>query len=206
MAIYMILDVETTGLPERKNTYQIGEAAYHDYKNTDKYNRSRVVQLSYELYDLNRKKIKSFNSIVKPNNFKIPIQSVKIHGICDEIAQTKGVEIDKIFDEMHNDLQTVNKIVGHNVCFDKHVVLSELYRIKKMETINSMLQKEYVCTGELTKNIIDKKYYKNRLKMGKLGEVYYCLFGKNPSCVHNSEYDVKYCAEIFFKIMDMGIY
>jgi DNA polymerase-3 subunit alpha len=199
---YMVFDVETTGLPIRRNHWTKDEDQYYDYKDSSKYDSSRIVQLSYELYDANKSKVKSVDCIIKPNGFSIPNESVKFHGINDEIANSKGVGINIIFDELNNDLKSIEKIIGHNVLFDKQMLLSELYRYKRNDIIDLLHQKQFVCTGEMTKNIIKIKYYRNKLKIPKLGDIYNHIFKREPEKLHNSAYDVKYCAEIYFHLIN----
>jgi DNA polymerase-3 subunit alpha len=73
--MFLIFDTETTGLPK-------------NYKApvSDSDNWPRMVQLAWQLHDVDGKLITAKNFIVKPNGFDIPIGVSNIHGITTERA------------------------------------------------------------------------------------------------------------------------
>ena len=63
-----------------------------------------------------------------PNGVKITKESENIHKITDEISQTKGVDIKKELIDFNKAIITADIIVGHNISFDKKVIMAECYR------------------------------------------------------------------------------
>ena len=87
--MYLFFDTETTGLPINWN------APISDFSNWP-----RIVQIAWAHYDENGKEIKSKSYIIKPENFFIPIESARVHGITTEIANEKGVAIKAVLNEL----------------------------------------------------------------------------------------------------------
>jgi len=111
--------------------------------------------------------------------------------------------------EFMADMLQCQYIVGHNVDFDKKMILSELYRLGKLDSFASILVDErFVCTMKKTINVckittISKKGYPY-YKFPKLTEAYENLFGYKPSgeALHNAIIDVVICLRIFCKLGD----
>mgnify|MGYP000580039483 CR=1 FL=1 len=68
--MYLIFDTETTGLPKN------WRAPISDTENWP-----RCVQLAWQVHDEIGNLIESKSYIIKPDNFDIPYESEKIHGI-----------------------------------------------------------------------------------------------------------------------------
>ena len=77
--MFLIYDTETTGLPSNWKAPL-----------TDSENWPRLVQLAWQLHDVNGKLLSRGNKIVKPDGFTIPFTSSKIHGITTERAEAEG--------------------------------------------------------------------------------------------------------------------
>ena len=116
--MFLIFDTETTGLPK-------------NYKApvSDSDNWPRMVQLAWQLHDVDGKLITAKNFIVKPDGFDIPIGVSKVHGITTERALKDGVALDIVLTEFLADLQKTTYTVGHNVEFDINIVGAEFYRL-----------------------------------------------------------------------------
>ena len=115
--MYLIFDTETTGLPNN------WKAPLTDFDNWP-----RLVQLAWQLHDIKGDLIEKNNLIIRPDNFDIPYNSTKIHGITNEIAQRKGLDIDDVLEQFIQTLEKTNILVGHNVEFDNNIVLCEFIR------------------------------------------------------------------------------
>ena len=76
----LIIDIETTGLPNRKEL-KFGE--YPLYSDNTKYDNCRIVQISYMLCDNKLEKIEMNDYIIKVN-FNIP--NINFHGITNKIS------------------------------------------------------------------------------------------------------------------------
>ena len=55
-------------------------------------------------------------------------ESSKIHGITNEISETQGIELIKVFNEFFDDLKKVDNLIGHNIEFDINMIKVELMR------------------------------------------------------------------------------
>jgi|688.fasta_scaffold624918_1 DNA polymerase-3 subunit alpha len=189
----MVIDIETTGLPEKISFYK-----YYDYSQIEKYNSSRIVQIAWNLYNNNGKIIKSFDSIIKPNNFIIP--NHEYHKITNEIANETGNNIEDVLIKLNNDLEGVNIIVGHNLMFVENIILNEAYRNGLQTLIDEIKKKKKVCTGFGTENLLKIELAHGKYKMPSLEELYLWCFKKQIDNIHNSKYDVGHIAECYFYI------
>ena len=117
--MYLIFDTETTGLPKKWNA-----------PITDTDNWPRCVQLAWQLHDNNGKIISDSSCLIKANDFDIPFESEKIHGISTELSKQIGLELDDVLNSFLNDLNKTKYIIGHNLKFDLNIIRAELYRSK----------------------------------------------------------------------------
>lgn len=193
----LVFDTETTGLPTERNP------SIFDFEKWP-----YIVQLSYIVYDTNKNIIlENFDSIIKlQDNIEIPEETTKIHGITKEISNTRGIPISIALIKFNKDLLSADVIVGHNLSFDKRVIMVECMRNKIQQNFNFKRDKkpEY-CT---MKNSVDickiekltsdgEKYF----KYPRLSELYLHLFGETPKGIHNSIIDVIICLRCYVKLV-----
>jgi DNA polymerase III epsilon subunit-like protein len=191
-----VFDTETTGLPTERNPSII---ATHKWP--------YIVQLSYILYDTDNNIIENYvDRIIKiPNNIIISKESENIHKITNEINKTKGVEIKRELVEFNETLALADIVVGHNISFDKRMIMVECIRHKIQQnfTRNSIRKPEY-CTMKNSVNIckilIQGRNGSEYYKYPKLMELHKYLFGNIPDGLHNSMVDVLVCLRCFGKI------
>jgi len=194
----LIFDTETTGLPK-----QIKYNKYYSYTDLNKYDSCRIVSICWYIYD-DTNNIKSFYNIIKPNDFIIDNNSIacKINGITQEIANDKGINITDMFDQLKEDLYDIDRIIAHNINFDKHILLAELFRHNKQDIIDLFLTKELYCTMEHGMPITNIKFKNsNNLKSPKLIELYKHFYNEEFDGAHNAEADVIACARCYFKMI-----
>ena len=203
----LVFDTETTGLPKSKI---INPEALQLWPH--------IVQFSYIIYDTVLNDIvESSDSIIKmPENVIIPEESIKFHGITDEISLLKGVEIDAILNEFFYHLRNVDELIGHNVSFDINMVKVELLRLIYSDNFQNE-KKEYKynlhflnnfknisCTLQDSIELCNikalTKYGKEYLKYPKLVELHYKLFEMTPNNLHNSFNDILVTLRCFMKM------
>lgn len=204
----LFIDLETTGLPKQKKLYHGGKV-FHKYYNLEKYNKARIVQLSYIIYDNNRNMLNEYDYIIKPNGFtSIPQKSIDIHKITYEKAMEEGVELSIVLDELYKNLDRVNMIVAHNIRFDKSVLLSEAFRMKNMKFVRKLTYKPTFCTMIKTRDIckLPSNNY-DGYKNPKLNELHFHLFRHRvkPGILHNSLNDIRITAKCFYKLLRKGL-
>lgn len=193
----LVFDTETTGLPTERNP------SIFDFEKWP-----YIVQLSYIVYDTNKNIIiENFDNIIKlQDDIDIPEETSKIHGITKEISNTRGMPISIALIKFNKDLQSADVIVGHNLSFDKRLIMVECMRNKIQQNFNFKRDKkpEY-CT---MKNSVDickiekltsdgEKYF----KYPRLSELYNHLFGEVPKGIHNSIIDVIICLRCYVKLV-----
>jgi DNA polymerase-3 subunit alpha len=116
--MYLVFDTETTGLPKKWNAPL-----------SDSDNWPRCVQLAWQLHDSKGVLISSHSYLIKPDNYNIPYESEKIHGISTALANKIGDDLVNVLDKFILDLNKSGFLIGHNVKFDLNIIGAELLRI-----------------------------------------------------------------------------
>jgi len=211
---YIVFDTETTGLPERKS-YDV----YYPYTQLEKYEFSRLVSISWAVYD-GSEKITSRYFIIKPMGFVIDNSSkaTEIHGITSEIAEEQGVDINTVFMTLLGDIDVENMetLVAHNLEFDWHILLSEISRLKNspekvlaadnlLELIHSL--KKY-CTMKMGASVvkIPHRYSRSGWKYPSMQELHEHLVGVRFTNAHNAEIDMLACNACYQRLVGITSY
>jgi DNA polymerase III epsilon subunit-like protein len=238
-----VFDTETTGLPpildgkdwnERNNNDQRLLSFEDLSKSTSVWNKilsswPSIIQLSYIIYDMespNNSKI--FNKYIDiPDNITIAESSTAIHHIDKEkikvlSTEKKALITDAVVEFMADIMDPeVTTIIGHNVQFDRKMIIAELLRLSTITNLNIenelkflMNNQKFVCTMDATAPVCniqiavnykdkktgeDKVFYK--VKSPKLIESYQYYFGYLPdsNALHDSLIDVILCLRVFMK-------
>lgn len=190
----IVYDLETNGLPD---TPSFGN--YYSPDMLDRYRTSRIVQWSWSLHEPDGTTIVEEDHIIKPNLAEYRILNTQFHGISEDIARVKGKTFEEVLEKWKEHLDQATTIVGHNVNFDKHVLLSELHRRNFTDVSQTMLSKEWICTMDRAKNLCGLKA-RNKLKPPQLRELMHALGIKEElgRAFHNSKHDVYYTARCYF--------
>jgi DNA polymerase III epsilon subunit-like protein len=181
----LIIDVETTGLPDF-GTLAYGQ--YPSYESLDNYNSSRVVQLSMMVCNEKLDPMEMFDFIIKSDGFVI--ENSNFHGITNEISLEKGIMFSDVALILSQQLKKVSHIIAHNAMFDINIIKSELYRLSMNSLIQEINSKQILCTMKETKKIVRAKNKYDRVKDPSLAELYKFAVGKDIENAHNSNYDV----------------
>lgn len=190
--LYCVFDLETTGLPKKRN------GTFASYNNLEMYNDARIVSIACIFYNYENQPIKSFNFIRMPENFIWHKDAEKIHKITEEHALLYGLKIGDIIEQLELFFRQTTLLVAHNIEFDFNVLRSELYR-----TQNSMLDVisgiPTYCTMINGKNITKKisTYGYSDYMYPKLVELYKCVTNKMHPNPHDALSDCMVTAEIF---------
>ena len=187
----LFLDTETTGLPEGKNI-----SLYHTQK------WPYVIQLSYIIFDTEMNEVvHTFDSVIKlDDSVDISEKSISMHGITKERSQEEGVNMSHALIELNENLKETDLIVGHNISFDKQIMIVENIR---HNTFSLFPKKHVFCTMKEYKNFCDIKKKRadgtTYAKYPTLCELYEKLFDSEPSNLHNSYVDVLVCARCYLQ-------
>ena len=186
----LFFDTETTGLPRN-----------YDAASSDTSNWPRLVQLSWLLTTSNGKILNKGNYIVKPKGFVIPKTSSDIHGISTEYAISHGTELRIVLEKFVADFIRANKIVGHNVDYDKKIIGAEMYRIGTADIMDS---KEAICTMKSSVDFCKlSRAYGD--KYPTLQELYKKLFNKDFDSAHDAASDVLATMKCYFELLKRRI-
>jgi DNA polymerase III epsilon subunit-like protein len=195
----LIIDTETSGLPDPKNM-RWGE--YPNYKDIKKYDGARIVQLSFILTDKKYNSLDLQDYIIKREGFNIT--NSEFHCITDEISDG-GTAFDVAFDSFYEALKKATHIIAHNVEFDINVIRSELFRRGKKEFIKELDKKILMCTMKHCKNIVKITNSYGKFKFPSLKEIYKFSFDRDINNAHNSKYDVINLHAVIKKMNDDNI-
>jgi|TARA_B110000858_G_C17793829_1_gene471339 DNA polymerase-3 subunit epsilon len=194
--MYIIFDTETTGLIPKD-----GSNNYYSYKNTKKYDNTRMIQISYEILDENL-------NIVVARNFYINevdvISNSMFHNITVDIIQKDGIKMNNFASIFETDLKCCSVIIAHNLQFDYCIIMSELYRFEFNDIIDKINSMKMLCSMKRTKHFVCK----NR-KYPKLLELYNyanSLDLKELPNAHNSMYDVSYLRMALIKLKTDNVF
>jgi len=193
----MTIKLETTGIPVKNR------GRYYNFSDLSKYANSRLVKISWIIQNYEEQIIKSYENVIKPDNFTIPQESYLINGINNEYALNNGIEFETVAKELKEDVKRVKFIIGHNYEFVKNILMSELHRIKIGDTINEFIDKKHFCTANGTKTILKIDNAKNGYKMPTMNELYKYCFNEDMNTGNNTLETVKNTAKCFFHIIKM---
>lgn len=191
----LFIDTETTGLPL-------------DFKISPRESLSNwpyIIQIAWIIADNDFNIIESRNFLRYPNEFTIPLDSIKIHGINNEYAKEHGISIYNIVGQFIMDLDGVNWIITHNADFDMNVLRAEFIRlnldfnIEKFNIFCSMKSEDIINFCEI------KHQYREVFKWPKLNELYLKLFNSNIDDAHDASSDVMATYLSIKKLVELNI-
>ena len=192
--MYLIFDTETTGLPKKWNAPL-----------SDSDNWPRCIQLAWQLHDETGKLSSNSSFLIKPENFDIPFESEKVHGISTALAVKDGLDLKEVINRFLIDLKKSKYLVGHNVKFDINIIGAELYRLGIVSNF-SQLKVVDTCT-EITANLCKLPGGRSgKFKFPTLIELHDFLFRDSFEHAHNASADVEATARSFFELIRTDIF
>lgn len=235
MTKILVFDTETSGLPQKtynsfdkQKEYERKMLSINELKKKnnlwanelEKY--PSIIQLAYILYDTdNPTESKIYNKYINiPESVNISLESEQIHGINkDKINSIDNFSKAYIYDclnEFMKDFYEADVVVGHNVDFDRRMIVAEFLKLSKelnMPHIKEIMKDEnFECTQEITMPICNLKTnfeytdpktgipkYIYRIKSPKLIEAYEHYFGYKPAgeYMHDAIIDVIVCLRVY---------
>ena len=189
--MFLIFDTETTGLPKSYNAPL-----------SDSDNWPRMVQLAWQVHDVEGKLLEVKNFIIKPEGYEIPYETVKIHGITTERAIKQGIELKLVLKEFTESVSKCKSVVGHNVEFDINIVGAEFYR---KQIISPLEKVQSLDTMKLSTNFCAIPGRGKSFKYPKLNQVHEKLFGVNFEEAHNAAADVEATTRCFLELVRISV-
>jgi DNA polymerase III epsilon subunit-like protein len=176
----VVFDTETTGLP--KNWKQPATTA--------KDNWPHIVSISWAVLE-DMVVVDTYSYIIRPMNWTIPDESIAIHGITNEHANTYGHPLATAIDMFISTRYDV--LLAHNLEFDENVLMQAIrWDLGRSTFVGFPHPKR--CTMKASKELC--KLPNN--KYPKLSELYEFVVGTSPNSkqLHSSMYDVMILVEI----------
>lgn len=191
MSIILVIDTETTGIIPQY---------------------SSILQLAYIIYDtVTKNNIFQYNEYIKiPDSVEISAESQQIHGITREKCAECGVSIEYAIDTLMSNISkySVDLIVGHNVLFDKRLILEEAARIGNEDFILLFNDIKTRCTMRQSWRLLDAVALKTKREHWKckhqprLTALYETIFGcvaavNDTKNAHDALTDVVLCLRCY---------
>jgi DNA polymerase III epsilon subunit-like protein len=194
--MYLFFDTETTG---KITDYKAS------FKEVEKF--PRITQFAWQLYNSEGKLFKSFQSLVKPNGWKIPTVEEQIakgeknpnffveNNMSTERCEKEGRPIKPMLEQFLNELEGCKYLLAHNMNFDLPVTASEMYRLG----FQAKNKPQKICTMQSTTDIcrLPGPY---GFKWPSLQELHKFLFGCDFEGAHDASDDVTATAKCFFEL------
>jgi DNA polymerase-3 subunit epsilon len=180
--MYLILDTETTGVAPT----------------------ARIVSISWALFDESATELSLAHHIIFPDGFTIPLEASAIHGISTEQARRRGIPVKAALAALSADIERQVPVlfVGHNVSFDRPIVLNEYARL---DTPANLAALPTFCTMKSTASFCRIPRYNGGYKWPSLDELHRKLFGCPHTAAHDARADVVACAKCFFELRRLGV-
>ncbi len=188
--MYLFFDTETTGLPRNWKAPV-----------TDLNNWPRMIQIAWILCDNSGNRIESDDFIIKPENFEIPGDAARVHGISTERANSEGKDLVVVLNNFNELVKRSAFIVAHNISFDEKILGAELLR-KRIQ--NDFNKKRKMCTMQSSTNYcrLPGRY---GYKWPKLSELHIKLFGEDFDEAHDASVDINATERCFWEMRKIGL-
>jgi DNA polymerase-3 subunit epsilon len=188
--MYLFFDTETTGLPRNWKAPV-----------TDLNNWPRMIQVAWILCDTEGNRIESYDCIIKPENFSIPIESSEVHGISTVKAINEGESLEKTLVKFNELVEKSKFIVAHNISFDEKIIGAEFLR-KRIKS--DFEQKRKLCTMQSSTDYCKISGHYG-YKWPKLSELHIKLFGVDFDGAHDASADIHATAKCFWEMRKKGL-
>jgi DNA polymerase III epsilon subunit-like protein len=190
----LVFDTETTGLPTERNP-SVNDVEKWPY----------IIQLSFILYDTETIDIiVCKDHIIRlDDSVYISPESIKVHGITRSQSMRKGIPLMEALNDFNNALKQADWVVGHNISFDKRMIMAESNRLKIPQhfTYEHGKGKKEFCTMtnavKMCKIEAISRTGRSYYKYPKLHEVHEYLFQTTPTGLHDSMGDVLVCMRCY---------
>lgn len=184
----IVLDTETTGLTR---------LSFANRRNFRQW--PRLVQLAWAEI-IEDQIVSRYATLIRPSNYLIPPDAVRVHGINEEQARETGVPIAVALDDFETSCEGAEAIIAHNLNFDLGVLQSEAIRLdRKIE-----FPPRRVCTVYLGRQYLVREKGMKRGGYPTLSCLYETLFGFGFSSPHQADNDVTACFHIYRKLTRLG--
>ena len=189
----LFFDTETTGVPSN-----------YLASLSDTSHWPRLVQLGWIVANADGSIISENSYVIYPDGFDIPIDSSSIHGITTDYARREGRNIADVLALFVQDLDKVNRIVGHNIKFDQYIVGAELCRLNW--SYRQLFNLPTTCTMKKSIDFCKLLPFRyGEYKWPELEELYSRLFDGEYFDAHDAMADIEATKKCYFELIRRGI-
>jgi DNA polymerase III epsilon subunit-like protein len=160
-----------------------------------------MIQLAWIFSDDNGNRIESADYIIKPENFEIPVEASKVHGISTERAMSDGEDLNKVLIDFDRLVEKADYIVAHNMSFDEKIVGAEFLR---KGVCTNFERKTKLCTMKTSTNYCELPGTYG-YKWPTLSELYIKIFGKDFEGAHDASSDINATENCFWEMRKTGL-
>jgi|AACY02.1.fsa_nt_gi DNA polymerase III subunit epsilon len=204
----LVFDTETNGLIPKKNAHtrlpEIGEYPY-------------ILQLSFVVYNLETQSIEQmYDEYIKIGpNVVVSSKITDITGITREMCVNHGIPIEQALTDFYAAYMGCNRIIAHNLTFDKIMIETEITRNNDVVTssipdIVNLFNDAFNYVNDIVPycTMLNTKKFCNYMIVGKYGpflkspkliELHEKLFGFTPVNLHNAKVDTIVCLKCYLK-------
>lgn len=158
----------------------------------------RMIQLAAMLTDETGSPMSYLAVLIKPDGWNIPAEATAIHGITDETCEQFGMSIQCAMDAFRCLAASADRIVAHNIDFDKVVVRSENHRgggdAKWLD------ESALYCTMKAATPVCKIPGRYGDFKWPSLAETYAHFFDKPLEKAHDAMADLIACKDCYFAL------
>ena len=189
--LVMVIDTETSGLPKEKNASIYQTRLW-----------PHALQLSFLVYDTEKHEVPAhYNTLIRiPDSVEIDPRSIEIHGITREACVARGVPIVDALQHVNDWVAVCELVVGHNISFDKRVLLVEYIR-NSMPGFGKDIRTRFYCTMKnginICKILATGRNGDTYHKYPRLAELYRTLFNEERNGLHYAFADVLACLRCY---------
>lgn len=190
--LYLIIDTETNGLPQ---SYQLPV--------TDLTNWPRLIAVAWGLYDEEGKELsRQYYALVKPDGYRWNKVAQQIHQITPEQAETKGLSLIEVLNQLRPAMERADAWVGHNIDLDYGVIGAEFVRAEKSwpGCVGEFPARPVLCTMEASKQVTPTH------EPVRLDELYRLVTGKKMKGLHDASADMLATVRCFFELKQRGYF
>jgi DNA polymerase-3 subunit epsilon len=185
--------VETTGLPD-----------YSAPSESD--NQPHIVSLAALKVDAEtREVIQTIDSVVKPNGWDVPQESIDLHGITLICAEKIGLPEGLVLDDFVQ-LQKGCEVISHSAAFAARILRIAHKRYHGDKIADEHKEKGYTCTAKMVKDVVKIPAAKaGTYKQPTLAEAYQYFKGAEflDAKPRTAIYGAHACMDIYFGYKDL---
>ncbi|OKS85394.1 3'-5' exonuclease [Mucilaginibacter polytrichastri] len=183
----LFIDTEASGLPLNWSLPYSEEG-----------NWPQPIQVSWTIYDDQRKEIKKENRYIRNDHFHITEAAIAVHHLTTDFLSANGEKDIDVLDILAKDLETYQPLViGHFIKLDYYVLGAAFFRAGLANPLEHLpIFCTMLASGNLTNNYTGRQLH--------LGELYTFLFYHELNNQHNALVDAEATAACFFEMKSRG--